>query len=272
VGGISRHVEEARIPDGAVVAVFHAHPDDEVFTTAAATLGLAAAGAQVRLFVASGGERAERGVDPGLDDAAAREIRERRLSRSCGLLGIEGWDYLSAPGRWIDTTDPERSLAGAPTAMVAEAVRATIDHRRPQIVLTVGPNGVTRHPDHIAMHRAVAEALRQPGWRPDRALGAAVIDSDVRRAGALIEELGPGFAPPAGSEGVAGVPASEIACSLRGPQGGHARKRAMDAYLDGLGTSPVEELVRRCQLRGAALTLRVLFDVAGWDTDHFLQL
>ncbi|HEX4216155.1 MAG TPA: PIG-L family deacetylase [Candidatus Dormibacteraeota bacterium] len=272
MGRISRKSNGVRVSDGAVVAVFHAHPDDEVFTTAAATLKLAAAGAQVRLFVATGGERAERGADPGLDDAAARDVREQRLNRSCELVGIGRWAYLSRPGRWIDTTDRERSLAAAPTAAVAAAVRAAIDDCRPQIVLSVGPDGVTGHPDHIAMHHAVAEALRQPGWRPDQALGAAVLDSDVRAAVALIERLTPRAALPTGSGGVTGVPASEIACSLHSPRAGHARKRAMDAYLDGLGTTPVEELISRYNLRGAALTLRALFDLVGWETDHFLEL
>lgn len=261
-----------RLSDGAVVAVFHAHPDDEVFTTGAATVAIAAAGAQVRLFVATGGERGERGADPGLDDAAARRGREERLSRSCKLLGIDRWSYLSEPGRWVDTTDPGRSLAGARTAVIAAGVRARIDECRPQVVLSVGPDGVTGHPDHIAMHRAVAEALCLPGWRPDQVLGAALIDADARAAGALIEELRPGDARHGRSESVVGVPVSEIACSLHGPQAADARKRAMDEYLDGLGTSAVEELISRYDLRGAALSLRVLFDLVGWDADHFVRL
>lgn len=271
MGRVSSRPDGLRVSDGAVVAVFHAHPDDEVFTTGAATLALAAAGARVRLFVATGGERGERGADPGLDDAAARELREQRLGMSCELLGIDRWAYLSEPGRWVDTTVPKRSLAGAPITVVAAAVRAKIDDCRPQIILSVGPDGVTRHPDHIAMHRAVVEALRQPGWRPDHALGAVVVDSDVRAAEALIEQLRPGAATPGGSEGVAGVPASDIGWSLHCPRA-DPRKLAMGAYLDGLGTQPVDELMSRYNLRGAALTLRVLFDLAGWDTDHFLEL
>ncbi|QDP95292.1 hypothetical protein FOE78_04645 [Microlunatus elymi] len=119
---------------GELVAVFHAHPDDEVFATAAATHGLAAAGAQVQLFIATRGELPEQSADPSLNEASARSARERRLDQSCQLLGVSRWSYLTRPGRWIDTTDRSRTLAAAPIPDVAAAIRSVIDDLRPQIV------------------------------------------------------------------------------------------------------------------------------------------
>jgi len=258
--------------EGVGVAVFHAHPDDEVFATAAATCALAGAGARVCLVVATGGERAEQGPDSGLGDAEARALREARLDRSCELLGIADWRYLAESGHWIDTADSSRSLAGAQVATVAAAVRSALDALEPQMVLTVGPDGLTGHPDHIAMHRAVAEALQLPGWRPRSALGAAVLDADVRAAGAVIDQCGYDSGYAGGFEYVAGVPAAQIAQTIYGSDAELARKQAMDVYLDGLGSDPVEQLVRRYNLRGASLVLRVLFDRVGWDTDRFVQL
>ncbi|HXH57616.1 PIG-L family deacetylase [Iamia sp.] len=44
--------------------VIHAHPDDEVFATAATTLALHRDGAHVALRVATGGEAGEQAMDP----------------------------------------------------------------------------------------------------------------------------------------------------------------------------------------------------------------
>lgn len=259
--------------DGHVVAVFHAHPDDEVFTTAAATLGLAAAGAQVRLFIATGGELPEQGADSTLDEATARTARERRLNRSCDLLGISGWSYLTRPGHWIDSTEASRTLAAAPTDVVATAVRAVIDEWKPQVVLTVGPDGLTGHPDHIAMHGAVAAALHLSGWSPRHACGAVLVDSDVRTATTLIEQLrSDDDHRHAGRENVTGVSASRITQSVHSPGAAAARQQAMDLYLDGLGSHPLDQLINERGLRGASLILRAVFDVAGWETDQFVQL
>lgn len=100
---------------GQTVAVFHAHPDDEVFATAAATTALATAGASVRLFVATGGELPEQSADPALDPVAARGVGEGRLTQSCELLGISSWRYLTEPGQWLDSVEQSRTLAAAPT-------------------------------------------------------------------------------------------------------------------------------------------------------------
>src|SRR5215813_10726568 len=78
------------------VLVFQAHPDDEVFTTAAAMLAVVAAGGTVRLLVASGGELGEQMADSTLDEETARRLRAARLTESCRILGVE-WEPLTEP-------------------------------------------------------------------------------------------------------------------------------------------------------------------------------
>lgn len=258
--------------DGAVVTVFHAHPDDEAFTTAATTLALAAAGADVRLFIATGGELAELGSVPDRDETAARGTREQRLTQSCQLIGIASWSYLTRPGEWVDTTDTARTLAAAPTATVAAAVRATIDRCRPEVVLSVGPDGVTGHPDHIAMHHAVTAALRMPGWTPPHAWGAAVVDADVPAATAAIEQAAPGHDASSGRDRVSGIPTADIVTTIDSPGAAPERRQALDSYLEGLGSYSLAQLIDRYRLRGASLTLRALFDTAGWETEHLVSL
>lgn len=248
------------------VAVFHAHPDDEVFATAAAATALSAAGAEVRLWIATGGELPEQSADPDLDQAAAREIRTSRLDRSCRLLGISSWRYLTEPGQWIDGTDPARTLAAAPTEVVAAAVRSRIDDWRPEVVLSVGPDGLTGHPDHIAMHDAVAAALSMTRWAPREALGAVLRRADVRAAHAAIRRLRPDHR----GEATIGVPATQETRSLRDP--GVARKQAMDLYLAGLGSDPLRRVIEHRAVLGTSIILRSVFDVAGWDVDRFVGM
>jgi len=258
--------------DGEVVAVFHAHPDDEAFATAAATTGLTAAGAQVRLWVATGGELPEQSAAPHLDEEGARRKRAKRLDRSCQLLGIGRWAYLTEPGEWADSTDQARVLASAPTATVAAAVRRVINRWRPQIVLTVGPDGLTGHPDHVAMHDAVVAALELPGWKPRYAWGAVLLDTDVAAAGDAIDDRCDDGYRSGRVATVVGVPRSAVGQTIESPGSAIARQQALDVYQAGLGTLPLADLIERHGPGGSALRLRALFDVAGWESDHFVAL
>lgn len=255
--------------DGELVAVFMAHPDDEVFTTATATLAFARAGARVHLWVATGGELPELQADASLDEAGARKRRGELLTRSCALMGIDGWSYLTQPGQWLDIGKGPNTLAAAPTGDVAAAVRAVLDREGPALVLTVGADGLTGHPDHIAMHDAVAAALRLPGWEPRETLGAVVAEEDVREATELLERLSPGSTGHSpghgGAAGVVGVPASRIARTFHCPGGEGPYRQALDIYTDGLGTSTLDQLIET----GHASTLRVVSERTGWETTQF---
>lgn len=147
-----------------------------------------------------------------------------------------------------------------------------IDEHRPQVVLSVGPDGLTGHPDHIAMYDAVAAALQLPGWSAQYAWGAMVLDADVRAADALIARHTSRVGSRAGHENLLGVPASRIEQTITSERGGVARKRAMDLYPDGLGSSPIDDLVHTLQLRGASLILPGVFDGACWGTERYTRI
>ena len=155
---------------GAVVLVVHAHPDDEVFATGAATIAAKEAGARVHHRIFTGGEGRARGTSlPDLE--AARRRKEARLAVSARLLGIDAWAYLTEPGRWTDTPHaPERTIATTSLDELAAPVAQAIESLRPDVLLTVGPDGLTDHPDHIACHDTVRHALTQsahtPRWTP----------------------------------------------------------------------------------------------------------
>lgn len=248
-----------------VALVVHAHPDDEVFATAAATAALGDAGWRVVLRVATGGEASESG---GLSEAEARDRRAARLTGSCQLLGITEWDWLAGPGRWIDEGgEPgRRSLSTDDSDDLAEAIRASVSQVRPDLILTVGRDGLTGHPDHVAVASAVQEARGTV-----EAWGAVLRASDVRAAYDHLARIAPGQV--VGSGRVTGSPDQD---ALRVMTGGNdterRRRQALDRYVEGLGTHDLEQVLAGGDRHGDSALLRVVLDLAGWEVDRFEPL
>ncbi|WP_204014319.1 PIG-L family deacetylase [Virgisporangium aurantiacum] len=256
------------VPDR--VLVIHAHPDDEVFATAAATIALAEQGYQILLRVGTGGE----GGLPAHagDPARARNARAAQLTRSCRLLGIADWDYLAEAGRWIDTgCGGAQTLADEEPRVLAAAVRDCIDRVEPTVLLTVDHVGLTGHPDHIAIHNAVRGALAAPGWRPREAWGALLLRRHIVAAHALARDVIPHRS--VGSGRVRGHPDDVverlITCS---PEDAGRRRAALDEYTPGLGTLPHTELAQRLDRFGDSLLLRLAMDASDWHTDRFARI
>nr|WP_238356667.1 PIG-L deacetylase family protein [Kribbella italica] len=275
--------------------VVHAHPDDEVFATGAATIALSAAGWRVVLRVATGGEASE---DPALGEVEARRVRSEKLSRSCELLGIAEWAWL---GEWVDRGGAgPGTVADEESAVLVDAVRRALGEVRPELVLTVGSDGLTGHPDHVAIGAAVREAA-------DGVLGARVRAADVQVAQERIREYLSGERQ-VGSGRVLGVGNEVVLEEVPGDGwrvGGEAadrrreaadrrreaadrrreaaerrreaeerrrevaerRRRALDVYQPGLGTLPLEQVLGG--RLGDSVLLRAVLDVAGWDRDLF---
>jgi LmbE family N-acetylglucosaminyl deacetylase len=252
--------------------VIHAHPDDEVFATAATTLALHRDGAHVALRVATGGEAGEQAMDPSLDLDAARVARERRLDHSCELLGIAEWAYLTRPGEWRDRrTSGHDTVAAAPRSTLSRAVADAVYDYEPDLVLTVGPDGLTGHPDHIAIHDAVVEALRTREGPPIDGWGACLRREAVVRGQAAARAAVP--ATSVGSGRVVGVADEVIDHTVEiAPALSRRRRDALDCYVPGLGTLPLDELVAEYRGRGDSLLLRTVFDATTWGRDHLVRL
>ncbi len=243
--------------------VVHAHPDDEVFATGAATLAAREAGDRVILRVLTGGEGRSAATTP----AGLREARRRRaeqLDRSALLLGIDSWGYVDE-GRWTDTPQESgRTLAAASVQDVASSVMAEIMALAPSTVLTVGPEGLTGHPDHIACHHAVASAAERLGRSGPRCLGAVLDAAHVAAARRRAHDL---VGTDVGSGSTAGTDTSG-SLRLDGPSETEARRReALDAYRPGLGTADVEHLLRTIEPTSDSLLMRLVLDHRGWDHD-----
>lgn len=255
---------------GAIVLVVHAHPDDEVFATGAATIAGNAAGARTHLRIFTGGEGRNSPLTPsGL--AAARRAKEARLTASAELLGIDTWDHLTEPGRWTDTPHaPAETISAADITDLAAPVRTALETLRPDIVLTVGPDGLTGHPDHIACHNAVVHALATTTHHPRAALGAVL---DHRAVTAAAETARAVTGRRIGSGRVTGVPLDSSVITVTGPPGtDERRRRALDAYVPGLGTSTATNVDTDLMGTADSVLLRFVLDTTGWTHDRFLPL
>jgi LmbE family N-acetylglucosaminyl deacetylase len=133
-----------------VILCVFAHPDDEAFGCAATLARYAAQGVPVDLLCLTPGQHGER-LQPLATPEDLGALRARELMASARVIGarrVQTLDYVD--GR----------LAETPTGELASIVAACIEQARATAIITFGPLGVTRHPDHIAAHRAVAEAVR----------------------------------------------------------------------------------------------------------------
>lgn len=131
-----------------LLAVF-AHPDDESFM-AGGTLALyAERGWDVRVVSATRGEAGRRGSYSSLSTAEFARLRSHELEAACKALGIGAPDFL-------DIRD------GAVARYVADLRAPIINLLRafePHLVITFGPDGISGHADHLAVHAFVSAAF-----------------------------------------------------------------------------------------------------------------
>lgn len=131
----------------ALLAVF-AHPDDETFRSGGTLALLAQRGVRVCVLCAT---RGEAGV-PGMACEEAGRLRQSELECACRALGI-------APPRLLDYRDGTLGEVDEEEAVgrVLDAVREL----RPQALLTWPPDGLSGHPDHVAVSRWTMLAFQQ---------------------------------------------------------------------------------------------------------------
>jgi len=152
-------------PSTRTILGFFPHPDDESYS-AGGFLALAARnGTRVEILCATRGEagswrRGSRHATSDLD-----ELRPRELRNACTILGAERPRFLDLPDGRLWKIDPEPVVR-----RLKEVLRALA----PQVVITLGRDGVYGHEDHLActdlMTRALAELL---SGQNIRLLGAA---------------------------------------------------------------------------------------------------
>jgi LmbE family N-acetylglucosaminyl deacetylase len=135
-----------------IVAVF-AHPDDEAFGVAGTMTRYRAAGVRTVLICAT---RGEAGMSNGLagspQDLAG--VRTAELACAAQVMGVSALVHLDFP---------DGGAEGWDLYALCDQIRAVIWDEQPDVVITFDENGVTRHPDHIAIHMVTSELIEAEG-------------------------------------------------------------------------------------------------------------
>ncbi len=138
------------LPDQRRLLAVLAHPDDESFAIGGTLARYSAAGVQVGLLTATRGEAGRGGEDP--IRVAAR--REQELRCAVRVLGVKTLRILGYQDGYLARVD--RPLL---VSRLVDLLREV----RPQVVITFGPDGISGHPDHIAIGEATTEAFTLSG-------------------------------------------------------------------------------------------------------------
>jgi LmbE family N-acetylglucosaminyl deacetylase len=132
-----------------------AHPDDESYSVGGCMARYAEQGVASTVLCFT---RGEAGMIGGGSDATRErlgDVREAELREACRILGCSDVRIVGTPD---GGTQADR--AGI------DAIARIMGELRPEVVVTMEPAGVTRHPDHIAvsaMTTAAFERVRADG-------------------------------------------------------------------------------------------------------------
>jgi LmbE family N-acetylglucosaminyl deacetylase len=141
--------------DVARVLAVVAHPDDMEYGGAAAVACWTARGAEVAYAVVTSGEA---GID-SLPPERAKPLREREQREACARVGVSDLHFLGFSDGTVEySLELRRAIAGQ------------IRRFRPDTVVTGGfretwPGGMLNQADHVAVGRAVVDAVRDAGNR-----------------------------------------------------------------------------------------------------------
>jgi LmbE family N-acetylglucosaminyl deacetylase len=122
-----------------------AHPDDEAYLTAGLMLEYTSRGDRVVLLTATSGEH---GTDDPVQwppEVLARH-RRRELRDSLAALGVHESHFLGLEDGTCAAADE--------TDEIARLIREI----EPDVIVTFGPDGMTGHPDHLAVSRWTTDA------------------------------------------------------------------------------------------------------------------
>jgi LmbE family N-acetylglucosaminyl deacetylase len=173
---------------GKTLAVVVAHPDDESYS-AYGTVARHAHDPDFRLVVlhATDGEGGE--IAPGVPTTREGLGPWRRAEDE------NAWRVLGRPPDrhdWLGL--PDGGLAGIGVDALRHTIARFLREERPDVVITLGPDGVTGHPDHIVVSQATTEAFHavrgEDGPGLQRLLHGGIPRSFFERAQRWLAERG----------------------------------------------------------------------------------
>jgi len=176
-------------PDGARsrLALVFAHPDDDAFTIGG-TIALHAGDADVMAVLATSGEAGQIAKGSVATRRTLGTVREAEARAAYEVLG-------AGDARIEFLRHPDGRLARRDREALVRAVTELLTGFRPDVVITFGPEGVTKHADHVTMHHVGTEAFHRArvwdsGGAFRRLLYVAIPWSRIRRFQAIQQAAG----------------------------------------------------------------------------------
>jgi LmbE family N-acetylglucosaminyl deacetylase len=183
---------------GSVLSIW-AHPDDETYLAGGVMAAAVSRGERVVCVSMTAGERGTPDPVTWPPDRLGR-VRRWEAAAAMAVLGVDEHRILGLPDGGLDDYDE----------IGATLVGALLDELEPDMILTFGPDGITFHPDHVAVCRSVTAAWQERGCR-ERLLYATRTVDHVAAFAARYEEWGIYMS----DERPVGVPAAELDLDLR---------------------------------------------------------
>jgi LmbE family N-acetylglucosaminyl deacetylase len=162
------------------VAGVFAHPDDDTYGLAGTYL-LVGGRIDLTLVVATSGESGVMSPGSGATRATLASVREREEREALHRAGMDAADV-----HWLRHEDG--GLENVPREDLAAQVVYILREARPEVVVTFGPGGVTKHPDHVRIGDVATKAFHH--LREQRALDgsfARLYYSEI--AGSVLERF-----------------------------------------------------------------------------------
>ncbi|MGH9135079.1 MAG: PIG-L deacetylase family protein [Ilumatobacteraceae bacterium] len=163
---------------GTVLSVW-AHPDDETYLAGGLMAACAAAGQRVVCVSATAGEQGTPDPVAWPPERLAR-LRRWETAAAMAVLGVDDHRFLGFG---------DGTLATIETQVGVGAIADLIVDIRPDTIVTFGPDGMTFHPDHIAIGAWTTQAWESAG-RPGRLLYATTTHTHLATFRATYEEWG----------------------------------------------------------------------------------
>jgi LmbE family N-acetylglucosaminyl deacetylase len=135
---------------GTILGVW-AHPDDETYLSGGLMAAAIRAGNRVVCVTATKGEGGSLDEQRWPSDTLA-QVREEELTEALRVLGVN-------EHRWLGFADG--ACASVPPEIAVALVGGLIEEFKPDSVLTFGPEGMTGHPDHKAVHAWARAAVER---------------------------------------------------------------------------------------------------------------
>lgn len=217
-----------------VLVCFHAHPDDEVFTTGGVMRLAADAGHRVVVVTATDGALGAAPEGLLADGESLAERRRHELEASASLLGA---------GRLVLFHYADSGMAGAPQNVnpaafcnvdveeAAARLAAVLVEEAADVVTVYDPHGNYGHPDHVQVHRVGVRAAELAGV--PNVYEATVNRDHIRLLLAANPTWSDNAAPP--DIDTFGLPESEITTIVDVSTVVDAKRAAMQAHATQIG-------------------------------------